>query len=357
MFPLPILSRNGLARRLDSERSMMREVEIIGGGLSGLGIGIALRREGIPVTVHEAGHYPRHRVCGEFVTSLDRQTMKSLLLEEIFAQARPARLVAWCEDGKPEIVHRLPQAALCLSRHTLDRAMAERFVELGGDLRTGSRAADTARPGTVHAGGRQPCTESRWVGIKQHFRGLETRSDLEVHFGEGGYIGLTKVDDETTNVCGLLLRESANLKQPLAVVAEEAGFRALSLRLSAGEPVPGSACAVAALDYRRRHTDSGALRIGDRGGMIPPFTGNGMTIALQSGAASAPHVAAWARGQTSWRQTCENVRRAHESRFGLRLRVASLLHPLLLRSSVRSGARALHRRGVLPVGFLYRLMH
>src|ERR1035441_4912314 len=34
--------------------------------LLGLTLGIGLRQRGIPVTVLEAGHYPRHRVCGEF---------------------------------------------------------------------------------------------------------------------------------------------------------------------------------------------------------------------------------------------------------------------------------------------------
>jgi flavin-dependent dehydrogenase len=335
----------------------MRTVEIIGGGLAGLGLGIALRREGVPVTIHEAGHYPRHRVCGEFITSLDRRTMQVLQLEEVLARARPASVVAWCEDGEPEIVHRLPQAAFCLSRHVLDQAMAESFVNLGGDLRTGSRGADTPRSGTVHAGGRQPSTESRWVGLKQHFRKLELHHDLEVHFGNGGYIGLTKVDDDTVNVCGLLRRSSANLKQPLAGVAAQAGFRALSLRLSEADPVPQSACAVAGLDYRGRPSNRGAMLIGDRGAMIAPFTGHGMTIALQSAAASAPHLASWARGDISWQRACAFVQRTQRSKFTVRLRVAGLLHPLLLQPRMRASARMLHRRGVLPVGLLYRLMH
>jgi len=335
----------------------MRTVEIIGGGLAGLGLGIALRRAGVPVIIHEAGHYPRHRVCGEFITSLDRQTMQILQLEEVLARARPARVVAWCEDGELDIVHQLPQAALCVSRHVLDQAMADRFVDLGGDLRTGSRGVDTPRTGTVHAGGREPSAESCWVGLKQHFRRLELHHDLEVHFGNGGYIGLTKVDNDTVNVCALLRRRSANLKQSLAGVAAEAGFRALSLRLSEAELVPHSACAVAGLEYRARLPDHGAMRIGDRGTMIPPFTGHGMTIALQSAAASAPHLASWARGDISWQRACAAVRRFQRSRFGLRLRLARLFHPLLLQSRVRASARTLHRRGVLPVGLLYRLMH
>jgi menaquinone-9 beta-reductase len=44
--------------------TLSRPIEIIGGGLAGLSLGRALARAGVPVTVYEAGNYPRHRVCG-----------------------------------------------------------------------------------------------------------------------------------------------------------------------------------------------------------------------------------------------------------------------------------------------------
>ena len=58
-----------------------RGVEIVGGGLAGLSLGLALRRAGVPVTLHEAGEYPRHRVCGEFIAGLDERTRARLGLD------------------------------------------------------------------------------------------------------------------------------------------------------------------------------------------------------------------------------------------------------------------------------------
>ena len=55
-----------------------RLIEIIGGGLAGLSLGIALRRAGVPVALHEAGAYPRHRVCGEFIAGLEGSTIERL---------------------------------------------------------------------------------------------------------------------------------------------------------------------------------------------------------------------------------------------------------------------------------------
>jgi len=45
-----------------------KPITIVGGGLAGLTLGIGLRQRGVPVTIWEAGKYPRHRVCGEFIS-------------------------------------------------------------------------------------------------------------------------------------------------------------------------------------------------------------------------------------------------------------------------------------------------
>ena len=67
-------------------------ITIVGGGLAGLTLGIGLRRKGIPVAIREAGHYPRHRVCGEFISGRGLQTLDRLgLLEKLLtAGAKPA---------------------------------------------------------------------------------------------------------------------------------------------------------------------------------------------------------------------------------------------------------------------------
>ena len=334
----------------------MRSVEIIGGGLAGLGLGIALRTRGVPVTIREAGHYPRHRVCGEFITSLDHATRDALQLDAVLDRALPARGVTWCEDGKDPITHQLSQPALCVSRHVLDREMASTFLQLGGELQTGARGECEDRPGRVLACGRRPRSSSRWVGVKQHFRNLELRNDLEVHFGQRGYIGLTRIDKETVNVCGLVPRGSCDLHASFADMAKQAGFADLSDRLASAEPVAGSFCAVAGLDYDDTATDD-SFRVGDRSALIPPFTGHGMTIALQSATTALEPLLAWARDEIGWGQAKTAATRHQKRRFGWRVRTARTLHPILLDARARSFARALHRRGLLPVGLLYRMMH
>ncbi|NBS06506.1 MAG: hypothetical protein EBS69_03705 [Verrucomicrobia bacterium] len=56
----------------------MKRVTIVGGGLAGLTLGLQLRQRGVPVLLHEAGTYPRHRVCGEYLSGRAISIIESL---------------------------------------------------------------------------------------------------------------------------------------------------------------------------------------------------------------------------------------------------------------------------------------
>ena len=66
----------------------MKEVRVAGGGLAGLAVAAGLRRQGVPVVVDEAGSYPRHRVCGEFVSGVSGETLERLGIGRVFDDAQ-----------------------------------------------------------------------------------------------------------------------------------------------------------------------------------------------------------------------------------------------------------------------------
>src|SRR5713101_7388485 len=117
----------------------LKPITIIGGGLAGLALGIGLRKQGIPVTVMEAGHYPRHRVCGEFVSGRGQAVLERLGLRDSFlgADAIPARTAAFFSDRMQSPPRPLLPPALCLSRFKMDALLAEHFRKLGGELHEG----------------------------------------------------------------------------------------------------------------------------------------------------------------------------------------------------------------------------
>jgi flavin-dependent dehydrogenase len=47
---------------------MIYDVAIIGGGIAGLSLSIDMKKRGYKVIVIEKGTYPRHKVCGEYIS-------------------------------------------------------------------------------------------------------------------------------------------------------------------------------------------------------------------------------------------------------------------------------------------------
>lgn len=334
-------------------------IEIIGGGLAGLSLGLALRRHDIPVLVHEAGDYPRHRVCGEFITGLASSTIERLGLEPALRDALHHREVAWTiGDGKPR-VQRLREPALGLSRHTLDARLADLFVASGGRLQRRSRVeVSSDRPGVVIATGRRRAAQPVWIGLKAHFSALPLTRELEMHSGDQGYLGLARVA-EGVNVCGLfrrrpLARRGSGL---LLAYVRAAGLVSLAERLAAATCDENSFCAVAALDFTLRAPDRTGIFLGDAGAAIPPFTGNGMAMAFQGAELALAPLLAYSRGESAWPAACTTVARASRRRFRLRLASARVLHPFLLQPRAQRWFRTLSRARLVPFGSLHAALH
>jgi hypothetical protein len=205
------------------------------------------------------------------------------------------------------------------------------------------------------ASGRRPQAGSRWVGLKQHFHQLDLREDLELHLGQGAYVGLTRIEGRAVNVCGLFPRPGRGEACGLIDRVRAAGLASLALRLESATPVEASACAVAGLDYGRPASQLAAL--GDYHGLIPPFTGHGMTVAMQSAALAARRLEPWARGRFAWDETLALLQQDLRRRFARKLAWGRVLHPWLLAPHGRRVVHLLHRWGALPLGPLYRLCH
>jgi flavin-dependent dehydrogenase len=334
-------------------------IEIIGGGLAGLSLGLALRRAGVPVALFEAGTYPRHRVCGEFITGLADTTIARLSLAPFLEDALQHREVAWFLGDERTRHQTLPTPARGLSRHTLDARLAEAFVRAGGQLHTQTRITDLrAHPGRVFATGRRR-GGSTWIGLKIHARRLPLARELELHLGEQAYVGLSRIENDAVNICGLFRRRSLSAPgvQLLLSYLDACGLAALAARLSASSIDDASFCAVAALAFDRRAPTGTRLQLGDACAMIPPFTGNGMAMAFQSAEAALVPLLAYSRGETDWPAACRATNSVLRGRFRVRLASAHVLHPFLLRPRRQRWLAALSRARLLPFGPLYAALH
>ncbi len=336
---------------------MARSVTIAGGGLGGLSLGLGLRRRGIAVEIVEAGHYPRHRVCGEFISGVRLETLRQLGMEDVFDDALRHAGVCWKLGDRVVMRARIPCPAIAISRHRLDERLASLFLREGGTLRTGVRLQPDAREGLVWAAGRRPVA-GEWIGLKAHARGLPREADLEMHGGLGGYVGLTEVEEGWTNVCGLFrLDRGLREKGPrlLASYAARSGMTSLAHAMRGAEWRDDSFCAVAGFALGRQRGSAGPLVIGDAESLIPPFTGNGMSMAFEAAEAAVDPLVDWAEGRLAWQGAVARVRARLRKRFALRLAVAAAVHPWILSERGQCCIRSLASASLLPFRTLWTL--
>jgi 2-polyprenyl-6-methoxyphenol hydroxylase-like FAD-dependent oxidoreductase len=320
-------------------------ITIIGGGLAGLTLGIGLRRRGVPVVIWESGHYPRHRVCGEFISGRGQETLARLGLRERLERAGAvnATTAAFFSTTHAAAPRRLPSHAICLSRFTMDHALAVEFKELGGELREGRRWRDEDfNEGVIRATGRRAqATEngSRWFGLKVHARRVALIADLEMHVSAQGYVGLCRVDGGAVNVCGLFRRRTGGDPMPQNwrdLLRGQAGSP-LNQRLASAEFEENSFCSVAGISLQpQRAAARDECCIGDAITMIPPLTGNGMSMAFESAEIAVAPLTAWSRGEVPWAETRQTVAGQCDAAFGRRLAWAKWLQRMMLTPSLQN---------------------
>jgi flavin-dependent dehydrogenase len=339
-------------------------VEIVGGGLAGLALGLALRHRDVPVAVFEAQAYPRHRVCGEFIAGLNASTVAQLGLAPLLDDALRLREVAWYRLNRRIQTRQLPAPALGISRHRLDARLAEAFVVAGGELRIHTRTNLDAGPeGRVFATGRR-VRRSRWFGLKLHAHGLTLCGDLEVHLADQAYVGLSSIEDGKVNVCGLFARRAifpGGMGFPgpdlLVRYLEAVGLADIVRRLREADVDEASFCAVAGMSFAVEPSRPNRISLGDHFSQTPPYTGNGMAMALQSAALALDPLTDWSRGKSSWAATVATVDRSIRHRFRRRLATAGALHPFLLDPRRQRWLSLALRARLLPFRALYHLTH
>lgn len=306
----------------------MKPVTIVGGGLAGLTLGVGLRRLGVPATIVEAGHYPRHRVCGEFISGRGRAVLAELELEsELFkAGAREAHNAAFFSPHVDGSLQTLPQPALCVSRFILDRLIAGEFRRVGGVLHERRPWQEGFGQGIVRGTGRRakPVVRGwRWIGLKVHARRVSMTADLELHLRPGGYVGICRLNDEEANICGLFRARSPepDLARTWRRWLLGPKGSALRARLGESEFLEDSFCSIAGLMIEPQSAaDHPECCIGDALTMIAPLTGNGMSMAFESAAIAISPLEAYSRGDLSWEETRRQIADECDATFLRRLR-------------------------------------
>jgi len=312
---------------------MSFDLAIIGGGPAGTAAAITAARRGARVLLLERGRFPRHKVCGEFISPEGVALLSGLGLEDVVARApRIAIARIFAEGSAAEAV--LSPAAASISRYELDHALWRRAREAGPDCReqvearaiSGSgpfsittSAGDFTASAVINASGRwsnlrrsrlsRPQRE-KWVGWKAHFRENESPS-VDLYFFADGYCGVQPLGDGQVNACAMVRATSAeSIQQVLALHPK------LAERSRRWQQVSETVATSPLVFAPPQAEEGGILFAGDAAGFIDPFVGDGISLALRSGAMAASDLQAVWEGKIS----ASGAAAAYRSRYERELR-------------------------------------
>ena len=195
---------------------------------------------------------------------------------------------------------------------------------------------------------------SGWIGLKSHYENLEVEADLEIHLGKRAYVGLCRIENGRVNICGLFASSKipGNRDKLLERSLHTYGLSALAARLEKAQADPDSTSAVSGLCFGANRVSNG-VNLGDAWGMIPPFTGNGMSMALEGAAMASVLLERYARGDLKWATMCRQLNHEMRRTFASRVRNARLLHACLLGERRQQILSWIAGRGLVPWKMLF----
>lgn len=346
-----------------------RKIRIAGGGVGGLALGVGLAKRGVDVTVFDKGAYPRHRVCGEFICGVREETLEKLGLTDLFEPALRHTSTAWMRGMEEVLRADLPFSALGMSRYMMDLRMAEALQDAGGELhsKTGlALDAEDCSDGVVWATGRQR-ERGEWLGLKVHCLDFALSANLEIYLGSQAYVGASAVENSRVNVCGLFRRVPGMRGREIELMyayLEKAGLSGLKAKIQRSTPDMDSYCGIShfsfesGLGWKAKAPEQDAIfSIGDQWGVIPPFTGNGMSIAMETAAIALDPLTDYSRGQRTWDEAVSLFKSEAHRHLKTRFRIANMIQPILLNPKAQQVLTGAAKRNLLPFKPLFALTH
>jgi 2-polyprenyl-6-methoxyphenol hydroxylase-like FAD-dependent oxidoreductase len=149
---------------------------------------------------------------------------------------------------------------------------------------------------------------------------------------------VNRINNGEINVCGLFRSRPGEAPSDRGInQLRGAPGSSLHERLKNATFDERSFSSVAGLSLtRHRASDADELRLGDALTMIPPVTGNGMSMAFESAELALAPLESYSRGELSWQRARGTIAHACDAAFAQRLRWAHWLQHLMFSSLFRS---------------------
>lgn len=333
------------------------QVIIVGGGLAGLGSAIHLSLLGIKVLLIEKNPYPKHKVCGEYLSKEVVPYLESLGVD--LSDVVNINHFKFTSENGRELAVDLDLGGVGISRYTLDQRLYKRAIELGVEviLAKATSIADEqevvkvvindgrvftadfciasyGKRSTLDRKMNRKFISSRtpWIGVKAHYSGIIDKELVSLHHFEGGYCGVSAVEDSRINVCYLIHQSVFDRYKDLELVNKKVLSKNPYLKefLDSSEMIFEKPLTISQIFFGDRQKQEGnILYAGDSAGMIHPLAGNGMAMAIHSGAMASISIAKYFTNELSKSDVSSEYSEIWEKSFSPRIKSGRKIQKLL----------------------------
>ncbi|QXP61864.1 NAD(P)/FAD-dependent oxidoreductase [Olleya sp. HaHaR_3_96] len=287
------------------------DVIIIGGGLAGLSSAIHLSKNKHSVLVIEKNEYPKHKVCGEYISNEVLPYLNFLGVDVFKLGAKRIDKFELSTPKNKLVKANLPLGGFGISRYCLDNQLAkvalanqatitqdtvENVTFTNDVFSVETKSNKYTSKIVIGAYGKRANLDvklnrnfiknkSPFLAVKTHLKGVFPENLVALHNFEGGYCGISKVEDDSINLCYITNFEAFKKYKDIDEFQRKVLYKntALKLVFENTTSVFETPLTISQISFETKNPiENHILMCGDTTGMIHPLCGNGMSMAIRS---------------------------------------------------------------------------
>lgn len=331
------------------------DVAIIGGGLAGLTSALHLSKCNKRVLLIEKNEYPKHKVCGEYISNEVLPYLNSLGIDPVKEGAKEIDQLELSTVKSKTIRGELPLGGFGMSRYFLDELLAKKALENNVVIHqdtvekisfedhhfliyTKKNQMYTGRVAIGAFGKRSNLDvqmnrkfiqrKSPYLAVKTHVKGVFPDNLVALHNFKGGYCGVSKVETNAINVCYIVNFSSFKKYKNIEDFQKQVVLKNDHLRkiVTHTSPIFEKPLTISQISFKtKKPVEDHILMCGDTAGMIHPLCGNGMGMAIRSAQIASLEILKFLNGKISRHQLENNYLRNWNKEFKIRLRAGHLI--------------------------------
>ena len=312
------------------------DVIIVGGGLAGLTSAIHLSKFKKQVLVIEKQSYPKHKVCGEYISNEVIPYLNSLEIDPIKEGAKKINKVHVSTLNGSLIKGDLPLGGFGMSRYFFDNLLLKKACLNGVKVIRDSvmsiifqndifiiktKSSDIFKSKiAIGAYGKRSDLDikmnrkfirkkSPYLAVKSHAKGKFPDDLIGLHNFKGGYCGVSKVENNSINLCYITEYSSFKKHKNISDFQKQVVFKNKHLRKIFKESTSlfKKSLTISQISFETKNPiENHIIMCGDTAGVIHPLCGNGMGMAILSSKLASELIIQFLNGEIKNREDLEN---------------------------------------------------